>query len=101
MAFLLALLMLSNPAHGGEDIENAQKRIIELERQMQLMAEQLKAVQDQLTRSKDVVVPVAATLKLRWHMGQLSSKVNMSMQILMALTSTAICLRGMPVCNGW
>jgi len=56
----LALLLLSNAAHGGEDIENAQKRILELERQMQLMAEQLKAMQDQLSRSKEVVAPTTA-----------------------------------------
>lgn len=56
----LALLMLSNTAHGGEDIENAQKRILELERQMQHMAEQLKMVQDQLVRSKDDATPATA-----------------------------------------
>lgn len=57
----LALLLLSNAAHGGEDIENAQKRILELERKMQQMAEQLKMVQDQLARSKDDVAPIKVT----------------------------------------
>jgi len=42
---------LSSSAYAGEDVESAQVRIRELERQMQQMAEQLKAVQAQLARN--------------------------------------------------
>lgn len=42
---------LSSSVYAGEDVESAQVRIRELERQMQQMAEQLKAVQAQLTRN--------------------------------------------------
>lgn len=41
---------LSSAAYAGEDVESSQVRIRELERQMQQMAEQLKAMQAQLAR---------------------------------------------------
>lgn len=50
-ATAVMLALLSGSAYGGEDADNAQARIHELERQMQQMAEQLKAVQEQLART--------------------------------------------------
>lgn len=43
--------LLSGSAYAGDDVESAQVRIRELEKQMQQMAEQLKAVQAQLAKN--------------------------------------------------
>ncbi len=55
------IAVLAGPAYAGGDVEDPQVRIRELERQMQLMAEQLKAVQEQLARTAPpVTAPVEA-----------------------------------------
>lgn len=51
---------LSGPVYAGEDAADPQVRIRELERQMQQMAEQLKAVQAQLARTVPAADAVAA-----------------------------------------
>lgn len=58
-----SLLALAGVARAGEDVEDPQLRIRELERQMQQMAEQLKAVQEQLAKSAAPAgsAPAAAT----------------------------------------
>lgn len=56
-AITFTILALSSTCHATEDVESPQQRILELERQMQFMAEQLKAVQAQLAQSKDTQTP--------------------------------------------
>lgn len=56
-AITFTMLALSSTCHAAEDAESPQQRILELERQMQLMTEQLKAVQAQLAQSKDTQTP--------------------------------------------
>lgn len=46
-----AILMLSVPAYAAEDVSDPQVRIRKLEKQVQLLAEQLKALQEQLVRN--------------------------------------------------
>lgn len=58
-AAILAATMMAPPAYAGEEAEDAQLRIRELERQMQQMSEQLKAVQEQLAHSGQAA-PAAA-----------------------------------------
>ncbi len=57
------LSIWATTGHAGEDAEDPQTRIRELERQMRLMAEQLKAVQEQLARTAPQSPAAAATVK--------------------------------------
>jgi len=56
------ILMLSASAYAG-DVSDPQVRIRELEKQMQLLAEQLKAVQEQLARNAQPAAAAAPTVK--------------------------------------
>ena len=56
------ILMLSVPVYSAEDASDPQVRIRNLEKQMQLMAEQLKALQEQLARDAQPATTTATQL---------------------------------------